>query len=417
MAFESDEFSLVSLNDDCLEHIFSYLPFELLCEIGGTCKHLQLIAGEYFRRKYPAKQMCISFKSNKIDIQPSGIEHFTRFVQNIQINGSEIDVFKFIHKNCSENVRKIVIFGGYMITPQHIAYLKCFLANAKEIKLLFCVFTDELLEFLQCCHSMEILIVKPFLYECQYDGREGGWLKNHYATLKHFEFDVIYTPNDFEQFIQFNPNVQLFSASSTTLQQLYENSRANFNEIEVQLKPSKFIDTVCDQFNVLYDQQRFNRLHVSIDDKKTFLNNTEKITSLRGVDKITLNFYLPCDIEKSTLQRLAIWANLRILKVQSFGAEAALLSQQLQQLEILRVAEDSLDTISWFIRNSSNMRQLFIEKIIEKAKSPCFSDLNMERMKLNNWKRLNFYVSETAFIAVKRTKYQSMEIKLIDSHF
>lgn len=417
MEFESDEFNLLALNHDCLENIFSYLPLELLCAVGGTCKRLQNIAGQYFRRKYPAKQMCISYKSKKIDIQPSGIEHFSRFVQNIQINGSEIDVFKFANENCSENVRKISIFGGYMLTPQHIEHLKRFLSNAKEIRLLFCVFTNELVEFFQCCNSMEILIVKPFLYECQCDGREGGWLEHHYATLKHFEYDVIYTPKDFEQFVQLNPNVQLFSASSSILQQLYEDSRTNFIEIELQLKPSKFIDTVCDHFNALYEQQRFDRLHVSIDDKKTFLNNTEKITSLRGVDKVTLHFYLPCAIEKSSLQTLAIWPNLRILNMQSFGAEAEFLSQKLQQLEILRVVEDSLDTIAWFIRNSSNMRQLFIGKIVEQASSPCFSQLNIERLKLNNWRRLNLYISESAFIAVKRTKYQTIEIKLIDSHF
>lgn len=424
MASEEVPFGILSLSDDCFEYIFAWLTFDELCSIGGVCKHLQYIAGQYFRRKYPAKTMKISRKFGKTLIDPCGIENFSNFVQNIEIDGSEVELFEFIHLNCSEKIRKLSLSGCHMLSNQHIDHLIRILHNVDTIELQCCVFAHGFYEtFLKHCQSMQKLTIKSFLYEWQY-GRCGNWLKQHYSTLKHFEYDGFDILDELRIFFQLNPNIQSFSSSSDMLQNLFRiNQMVKFRKITLKLKPSRLdgIERVCDQLKILYAEQRFVEMHLMIDDKGTFLNNIEKITLLDGVDALTLDFCFVTDVETTaSLQMLGMWTNLNELHIKSIGGDAEALAHKLHGLKVLRVDEDSMDIITPIVRNCSQMHKLLIGKIKTSTDVPCIAKLNKYRLN-HNWSKLVVYVEESGFVRVRNAsgtmKFPTIEIKLIDAQF
>lgn len=56
---EFQSFNLTTINDDCREHIFTFLNWEDLLNLAETCKQLSKAARDFFSRKY--KNACICF--------------------------------------------------------------------------------------------------------------------------------------------------------------------------------------------------------------------------------------------------------------------------------------------------------------------------------------------------------------------
>lgn len=423
MASEQHFSEIFTLTDDCFEFIFVWLRFEELCEIAGTCKHLQYIAGQYIRRKYPGKKMVIAQKYGKICIEPNGIQYVSQFVQNLEIHGSELKLFEYVLENCSGNIQRLRLSGGYMLSTQHITNLRRFLSNVKIIELYCCIFTHEFYEtFLQYCHSLETLVIKPFLYECQSSGNNGGWLNHLYAGLKYFECDGFKVTDKFSEFFQLNKNIESFSAPQKTLRNLYKNSTVTFKRISLRLRPThrlQPIEKICDHFKLFHTQKRFDRIHLIVHDREIFVNNADRITTLDVIEELTLDFCFIDDNEARALRMLAAWRNLKVLNIRHIGGNAELLSQALPSVEVLRVAEESLSVCEPFIRNNCKVREIFIEK--SRNSNVHIHRLNIERLKLMAWHKLNVYVSEEAFFEIKRSKnklkFPAIEIKLIDSHF
>lgn len=392
--------------------------------MGGTCRHLQHIAGQYVRRKYRAKKMRISREYGKLLILPNGIEHLSQYIQNVEIHGSELELFEYVRKNCSAHVQRIGLFGGYRLSTGHIDNLRRFLGNVKAVVLYCCVFAQGFYEtFLQYCQSLETLVIAPFLYDGQYSGSDGDWLKHEYAGLKHFQYDGLEMTENISEFLQRNRSIASFSAPLETLETVLDSCPVRFQEICLRLRPPKRsqpIEQICDRFKRFSMEKRFDRLHVVINDRDIFINNTDSITALSAVQELTLDFYFVDDIGMAPLLAVAAWPNLKVLNIRHIGHSAELLSKSLPQLEVLRVVDDALSACEPFIRNNCNVRRISIEKC-QKSDSPHFSHLNAERLKLVAWQILYLYVGEVAFFEIRRStrtvRFAAIEIKLIESQF
>lgn len=424
MVSETSFSGLLALNDDCFECIFVWLTFEELCSFGGTCKHLQCIAGQYVGRKYRAKKMQISREYGKLLILPNGIEHLSQYIQNVEIHGSELELFEYVRKNCSEHVQRIGLFGGYRLSTGHITNLRRFLGNVKAVVLYCCVFAHSFYEtFLQYCQSLEALCIAPFLYDGQCNGSDGDWLKHEYAGLKQFQYDGLEMTAIVGEFLQRNKSIASFSAPLATLATVLDACPVRFREICLRLRPQKRsqpIEQICDRFKRFSMEKRFDRVHLVINDRDIFVNNSDSITALSAVQELTLDFYFVDAIGMASLLAVATWAHLKVLNVRHIGHSAEMLSKSLPQLEVLRVADDSLSACEPFIRNHCNVRIICIEKC-KKSDSTHFSRLNAERSKLVTWQKLHLYVGELAFVEIRRStstvRFTAIEIKLIDSQF
>lgn len=79
------------LPDDCLFALFEWLPLDDLCAFSRTCKRLQILGQQYFRRKFPseanAEVEVVIGSRGKICVSPNKkyVKCFQKFITNISI--------------------------------------------------------------------------------------------------------------------------------------------------------------------------------------------------------------------------------------------------------------------------------------------------------------------------------------------
>lgn len=97
--------TILGLNEDCLIHIYTFLPIIDLCAIRETCKRFEMIAGIYFSRKY--KTMVVNWAFLSSTSAPMVLRNFGVLIERISITGAsscsllnQNRVFQWIDRYC-----------------------------------------------------------------------------------------------------------------------------------------------------------------------------------------------------------------------------------------------------------------------------------------------------------------------------
>lgn len=97
--------TILDLNEDCLIHIYKFLPINELCTIRETCKHFEMIAGIYFSRKY--KTMVVNWAFLSSTSAPLVLRNFGRLIEQMSITDASTvsslnqnRIFQWIDRYC-----------------------------------------------------------------------------------------------------------------------------------------------------------------------------------------------------------------------------------------------------------------------------------------------------------------------------
>ncbi|GAB0088444.1 uncharacterized protein DMENIID0001_028620 [Sergentomyia squamirostris] len=170
---ESSRKSIVDLNDDCLEEIFSYFSIEELVELDKVCPRFRNVADEYFYRKQEVLEIFRDRHSSAVvaDLAERVGPHVTTLRISIHIHYDSFQIirnigfFRTLHVDYLKPLWIHCINLEHLITKEfelgvHLEFLKTVFKNLKSVKLINCELTDEIGEYLKTASKLESLSLR-----------------------------------------------------------------------------------------------------------------------------------------------------------------------------------------------------------------------------------------------------------------
>lgn len=154
---EESATQIFKLNIECYEAVADWLSLEDLHSIGRTCKYHQRIAGDIFKKVYPAAQA--RYFEDGIYIDGVQVNGFCDYIQHLIIGPN--GCFRFIESHSFNQLKRINL-SHIELTDERIACIKKILQNAEHVELIRCSLDGEFYDkFLQFCKKMKRLTVRP----------------------------------------------------------------------------------------------------------------------------------------------------------------------------------------------------------------------------------------------------------------
>lgn len=387
---------LISLNVDCLEELFEWLPLKDLLVLRQTCKRFKRVANYYIRTYYPS----VKILSGKLEICDEKFDE----------NRYKIDV-DFVKSN-----KTLIDFKTKFPFFNQIKVVDCSKDNI----------TSSFLQILlTTCPNLNRLCIRK-IYGTILASDSNEWLLCKYPQLTHIILDdwCIHghfgkTIIELKEFFMSNPNIRNLSMS---LRLLWENrtwlieSNLSFDELHLHgyCIGSQF-NEICQLINELYTQGFYKRLHfygIFIGEKRVLdlifsLNALEKL----HLSELSVNLVLPPSTE---FKELSFGFDSDIMNLEAFA-------ENLSNIERIYFRFADFNTILTFIRHSPRLREIIVNQLYQRD-GKYFKDdiidvaaLNKERSQLFYKRKVTVYVNEKIFLATKyatnNTNYDLVAVK------
>lgn len=406
---EQKQRSILSLNVNCSDLIFDHLSLKDLCSIGKTCKHLQNVAGEYFRRMYSSKSIYLC-KTNDgcIEERVDGFNtNFAQYAQQLDFFNNNLDGFRYAAANGNQylksihfDVKSLSLFHSDCITNivknvENVTFFRCF-ENAESFH-----------QILQHCENLNCLTV----YNWPVTKHE--WPSRKYPKLECLEvfgkYDIfIGKCESLMEFLQQNQQLKKFSTSIDLIQVLDLVEYAN-----IKLDKLSFIVNGIDKMITKTLRNRVKRMHKDDFFKKLqmfcywgneFVYYIDDIKNVPGLSAVEIAYIDPyhynMDHLVAALTTLEYLKELRIFHCNISSEQAYVLSQYLMHLEKIHLGCNNFDTSTPFIKILPNLKAL---EIGEKDFDVQFNikKLDEERGNIPDVVKLSIYVPEETFLDIK----------------
>ncbi|XP_031637209.1 uncharacterized protein LOC116349762 [Contarinia nasturtii] len=461
---------IFTLNNDCFQALFPYMPLKDLVALGQTCKFFRQNTGEFFRKNYSAaKTVCQCdgirvFDSHTMwgDKRRIAIPDYNEFVTSTGLSDS-LGSYNYMKLHYKEfKMLKNLTLADVCLKRYHIHCLRPILRTIEELHLLSCTVTEDLYTLLlQYCVNMKRLHVQ--LFDSDFSPKY-EWLINVYPKLEHFELIVCDGPTkaEFLAFFQLNPKVRSFSCHYSTLDKISNDSK-QFIEASVKL------DSLGLKFDYRHSSKKqlellnhfhidgsFNKLHLSTD-----LGDWENLAPFSGnenpfVEKLFIDSCVSFKKMKPLLNQLTELAETKsdppkrfVFDIEDgYEDEDDLEYEDEYQFEAKgkgKGKEKSNETeISTYVNDLVNIERLYFEnpseidilpfiqrlkklkkiKLIQRTTWPVvlkLRKLNAEREKLDGAGKVTIYLPDKDFLATKwaskngSTNFSKIQIKRLDS--
>lgn len=430
--------AIFKLTIDCFDDLFDYMSLKDLSYIGQTCKAMQRVTGEYFKRNYFAfednnhrgcgiygHEICMMDKSerdhsNKAIKVPVTV--FSAYITQLsQFHTAIGRILMHVMKHINEftSLKQVNIFCCDLNISSY-AFIARLLENLEKIKLYRCIefdgdFYDKFLKYcsnLKQFNVMQCDLVCARVNDDETIVHEYPWLKRKYPKLVHLKLipKIRLQINELNEFFMVNPNVRDFSTNAHCLwinrHQLL-NSTAKLNSLEIWI--SKTVDPPLDEFgdlatrmqaicqliNQLHDQGFYKKLKLFIHGNAQ--RTIDEVASLNGLEMLSI----ACFEKEFNQLPLTLVRELSILKgVHNVNLQE--LAESCGRLEHLQLGTNKIDDILPFVRCSPNLKSI---KAFSNAKHQVIIidlvSLNEERKKLLAARKLIIFVPDDIFIAAK----------------
>lgn len=412
-AFHSSEPAIFSLivNTDCFDEIFDYLPLMDLVAISQTCKAMQMIGGRYFQQTFPA----LEFRVKRDGLHLDGHRHVhgvEGFVQNLVIRGflwssfgDGLRRFRYIDAHCTKHLKRIR-FENVQLTGREIDCIREALNNVEMVIINNCRIKRKFYDiFPSVCVNLRRLDVQHFQCNRNVYKRTGNeWLLRNYPKLKHVGWTQSTNGcriDELHRFFALNPKIRSFSTNYSCLlmnKHVVFDSNVKLKNLFIDFDRDALsnIESVCDLLNELHDRDVKMHLHF----KHCNQRHIDQITSVQGVASLHLK-----NNEHLNLSQLKHLKELRIDSIASNSMiSMKILANRLKSLERIYFKHASFEDFLPFVCQSVNLRKIKIDFIENKDKTGHIlhlNDMNEERKKLKNARKIMLYVEETIFLATK----------------
>lgn len=273
--------SLTILNDDCIDKILEWLSLDDLCSCSVTCKRLQALCDNHFRRKHP-KEATVTVK---IKIRSGGVlsvwplkscfKHFRNFIKNLTLwvrleygNCEDIQeslmsyIVNLVQQKCDPKLRRVHLDSEVKINLRSICgEIEGFLRNVEVVR--FDGGTDES-GFLSYCPSVRKVIVEFHSENVE------AILYQRYQRLTHLSYIdcKVVDAETFSKFLQMNGQIQCVGLkfhddhfgrhNAVQIIQALKEHAVNLVHLFVWFRHSD--DTLCTHLNALAALDQFKRL-------------------------------------------------------------------------------------------------------------------------------------------------------------
>lgn len=433
---------LSTLNDDCIYKILEWVPLDDLCSLSRTCKRLQALCDNHFRRRLPNE----AHKEVQVQVAINGklrckkyVTYFDNFITNLSILGGALRfdenvLVNFIRTKCDQNLHQITIFGKLRLVPFCVE-IQDFLRNVEIVQ--FKTRVDEGEDestFLKYCPKLTTLNLLQF----QYKKNVCAILQQKYEKLRHFHFLSAHTvkAETLQTFFQKNNNIQCISwefSSSTynetaIMMECVVNFALNLEHfhLDIDWKLMEHYELLCGYLARLCDQKNFKSLELG--GLRAQPLHLRRLSNLKQLKKInfsgnigTLSSFVTALIPLTQLKIIVFrylrgednrmqWSTIDELSSIVDGTQNIALPQ-IEEILIEESEEKQLFTyLMQFARHWVNLKKITVRKSRYRPCNETFhvAELNWARMKLANARELTIFTD----IAGNATNWDNDLVKL-----
>lgn len=398
-----DQNDLLSVLVFCFETLFEWLTIEDLAALNVTCKQLQRMTTEFFKRQYNGIARIVGNGEIRYLPRTKCVQRFGSNYRNVIIEPS-LERLNYMVTNHIEQVDSIAFWHG-KISEAEVKIISKVVEKSKIIEFLNGHFDGEFYEsVLKYCKNMKHLVLKHKLTECSKHGNTNQWQLQTYPSLQHFYYDGLKLPNDLESLFRQNPNLRSFQCGNFTINttlDLLLSTDICLDELYLELFNFYNTEETSQHFtsiNTLYERKQLKNIMISFRGK-AHLNDSDwtRLKYLNGIY---------CEIAEDESTDAIELLNLKLLflgpkKTILSSTKAEALSRKLTNLEELYLRISSIDQIIPFINNSPKLQTIYVYKVDKELKSIQVSSLNEQRMKLAGANKVEVFLPDHAYIQMK----------------
>ncbi|XP_055306451.1 uncharacterized protein LOC129570762 [Sitodiplosis mosellana] len=415
---ESDSPKIFKLDIDCFDEIFEYLSLEDLHSFGQTCKTMQQVTGQYFKRNYVGAEKFTN--EDGIYTVCSGIEHrtkisgFNQFINYTSHYHNELGPLQYIQGHGAEfaSINEIYLVCCE-INEATVKSVEKILPKIEVVRVRQCTIVGDYYDkFLKFCGNLKFIYVQDDVGDIVKE-RKNPWLQREYPSLETFQLTArnSFKVNDLNSFFERNPSIRTFLTTSGVLwrhcpELLRSNAKLDTLEIyDGHQVLSITMQTFCNLLNQLHERGFYKRLRLNVTGPNQECG--EQFASLQALESISIMHFS----ERCGLSRLI---NLKELTIyDGFNPfDMEILAKNLVNLTRISLNKAKLDDILPFIQLSGKLNKIhasFTENILDLQR------LNEERMKLVGGRKVVIYVPDDVFLATKWcTKNGDTNLKYIE---
>lgn len=418
---------IFKLDTDCCDEIFDYLSVKDLHSFGQTCKAMQRVAGEYFKRNHWAVAKfsgndgiyTIYSDNNGTTNERTQTSGFNKYITYISHYYFAVRPLQYIQNHAHEfdsiNHLYLVCMG---ITKSEVKYLRAILPKIETLQIRNCSRQGDIhRDLLTYCTSLKRLLVQDAdLFIFQQQRRSNPWLLQSYPHLKYLEFipKVHMRIHELNAFFERNATVRGFSTSTNCLwtnrNELLK-STVKLDILEVKFFPQHLqyhnyyfdhpdnededqsieFQTICKLLNQLHGNGFYQRLYVYVDSIDEEMSR--HLASVKCVEKLYIKNF-------THIYNLSHLSSIKELSIQN-GAnpiDMRMFANHFVHIQRLYVSNGSVDDILPFVQQSPNLTKIYFDGNAMKL-----SMLNRERAKLAGARKVVIYIPERMFLDTKWT--------------
>lgn len=368
----SEEYSpkIFKLIIDCFDEIFEYLSLKDLHSLGQTCRTMQKVAGNYFKRNYSAaEKFCAkdgiytTHSSRDGDINERiQTSYFNQFMPCLSHYYGVLGPIRYLHSHINEFVSTNHIYlVSLFINHEKVMLIKDILPQIEIIQIRNCSMSRNFYDLiLKYCENLKCIYIQNA--DSSFNGKH-EWLLQEYPQLEHFELMPSYpiVVDELNEFFKRNPMVQRFSTSARFLwinRNEFLKSKIELNVLEIKAEYfTEFDDfgnkiSIWDLLKQLHEYNFYKRLFIYTDHIDQELST--QLTSLSSaLEMLCIRRFGKC----YNLPRLINLKELIILKG-SNPTEMTILANSFKKIQRLYIENATVNDIRPFIRYSTNLNKI-----------------------------------------------------------
>lgn len=418
---------IFKLKMDHFEEIFDYLSLHDLVVLSQTGKRMRRIVGYYVKTNYAASEFHHLRDGIKQDYDGNiKVDELSSFLKSLVFDYSNMLTeyrpwigFEYLSKRKVIWIRKLMqplleryiphvkveqfkslteIYLSFVdLTDTRISRMKEILGQLETVKLFSPNCSNKKLEFydafLRFCTNIKRLFISG-------PNRIGyNWLLQKYPTLEHLELICCgdRPTVELKTFFEQNPNVRTFTMDTKmilTNSHILKNTNARWDVLALSFHFPPEYGSFRDQINELYERGLFKEFHIYF---YRFAHYNEELATMKGLTKLHIydmdNGY---DFSHLVgLKQLCIHSAEEITNIMT-------LAEKLINLESIQFLYASIRDILPFIRYSSKLTKIVVFRLKKCDKTILnVAELNEQRSKLNNARKVTIYVEESVYLAAK----------------
>lgn len=436
---------IFKLKMDHFEELFDWLSLEDLVMLGKTCQRMRRIVGYYFKTNYSAIKPRVESHGIYVEKVPSRdikLKKLSAYVKRLKFTYLELIKYYWDEEinDCNWITKAIIpritsdrfkwlteIQCEVVFTEKGISRIKKILAQLETVKLVFPNFVNEDGElydsFLQYCTKLKKLFVQGWT-NTAIVGADNSWMHRKYPSLEHFEL----TTHDDESLTEEIKELQTFLAQNnikyfaTNVEKILANRNAftnsQFEVLSIGFCDAETLISSREFLNDLHERGVFKQLHVY----STFIvhyPSNAKITQ-QTVNRLNLfsgftKLYIKGMADETDL---SVLNNLKQLCIgdASCVPDMEILSVKLNSIQFIQFKTAEFDNLLPFIRHSPKLSTIVVFNLdMNDENISKLEQVNKERVKLSNARKITIFVEESVYLRVKWiksvTNWKLIEIK------